>query len=161
MAHSPEIKARALEWRAAGQTFEAIAAELSVGIGTIYRWCRPDQAATHYETYREKWAGTDQERDWKRQSQERHAARLKAEARARQQERTAWLDNYRRSRGCLDCGTSEGKMDLDHRPGEIKLFDPGNCANRTWEAIYAEVAKCDVRCGSCHSKRHWRIRREE
>jgi DNA-binding CsgD family transcriptional regulator len=36
MAHSPEIKARALEWRAAGQTFEAIAAELSVGIGTIY-----------------------------------------------------------------------------------------------------------------------------
>jgi hypothetical protein len=45
-------------------------------------------------------------------------------------------------------------VELDHRPGEEKLFHPYEGRRYPWEKLEAEVAKCDVRCAACHCKRH-------
>lgn len=64
------------------------------------------------------------------------------------------LDAYKREQGCTDCGTQEGRLDFDHREGEEKLFELAHSKNRSWQTIMAEAAKCDVRCVSCHTRRH-------
>lgn len=69
------------------------------------------------------------------------------------QQRRAWLDAYKRGRGCVDCGEREGRLDLDHRPRVEKLFNLAH-ARVAWAKLEAELAKCDVRCVSCHAKRH-------
>lgn len=83
-------------------------------------------------------------------------AQALARTRARRAERSAWLEGYRRAQGCVDCGTREGQLDLDHRDDMLKLFNPADGASRptSWERLKAEVAKCDVRCARCHAKRH-------
>lgn len=68
-------------------------------------------------------------------------------------DRREWLDAYKREHGCTDCGTREGRLDFDHRPGETKRLNLGR-PRASWATIHAEVAKCDVRCASCHTKRH-------
>lgn len=69
--------------------------------------------------------------------------------------RRRWLlEGIKRRRGCIDCGTKEGKLDFDHRPGEIKLFEPSRGIGTSMAKLKAEIAKCDVRCSSCHNRRH-------
>jgi len=66
-----------------------------------------------------------------------------------------------RSKPCVDCGITllPNKMEFDHVRGD-KLFELGNTRNksRTDEEIQNEIAKCDIRCKSCHRMRHYRIR---
>jgi hypothetical protein len=57
--------------------------------------------------------------------------------------------------GCVDCGTREGRLDFDHRPGTVKLFNLGH-PRCSWVRLLNELAKCDVRCASCHTARHAR-----
>jgi len=71
------------------------------------------------------------------------------------------LAAYKREQGCVDCGISEGRLDFDHRPGEEKRFSIATGASYSWDVIWAEVAKCDVRCVSCHTKRHAAERRKQ
>lgn len=68
-------------------------------------------------------------------------------------ERIEFLRAYKIERGCMDCGYADHwcALDLDHRPGEIKLYEPATLkAVPSWEAIHAELAKCDVVCANCH-----------
>lgn len=54
---------------------------------------------------------------------------------------------------CMDCGISYPYyvMDLDHRPGEEKLFDPSRAPNvGSLRVLLAEIAKCDPVCANCH-----------
>jgi hypothetical protein len=67
----------------------------------------------------------------------------------------AWLDAYKRERGCIDCGTKEGRLDFDHRDKTTKLFRVSQWRDRHLWTILPEIAKCDVRCAPCHTKRHW------
>jgi hypothetical protein len=67
--------------------------------------------------------------------------------------RRARLNEIKRAAGCIDCGTREGRLDFDHRPGEEKLFNVSRFLG-AWEKVEAEIAKCDVRCVSCHARRH-------
>ena len=60
--------------------------------------------------------------------------------------------------GCIDCGTREGRLDFDHRPGTIRLFNLAH-PRCSWARLLAELEKCDVRCASCHTRRHWREKR--
>lgn len=64
----------------------------------------------------------------------------------------------------MDCGSSYPYyvMDLDHRPGEEKLFDPSRAPNRgNLQALLAEIAKCDPICANCHRIRtHSRLMAE-
>jgi hypothetical protein len=67
------------------------------------------------------------------------------------------LTGYKLVFGCVDCGyaTDPARLHLDHRPGTEKLFEPSAC-DRPLSVLLTEWAKCEVRCGSCHRKRHWR-----
>jgi len=58
---------------------------------------------------------------------------------------------------CMDCGQRYPAyvMDLDHRPGEEKLFILGNRGNRNVGKVRAEIAKCDPVCANCHRERTW------
>lgn len=58
--------------------------------------------------------------------------------------------------GCVDCGYDENpaKLHFDHRPGSTKEFDPARGVSYSWVRLVAEINKCDVRCASCHSRRH-------
>jgi hypothetical protein len=78
---------------------------------------------------------------------------------ARIDERREMLDAYKRTQGCADCGTSEGRLDFDHRPKTEKRFSIAVGLTRSWDVIWAEVAKCDVRCASCHTKHHAALRK--
>lgn len=64
--------------------------------------------------------------------------------------------------GCKDCGSKE-RLTFDHKPEEIKLFDLGR-PHLSWKQVIEETWKCDIRCISCHSRRHmlerWRIKKE-
>jgi hypothetical protein len=54
--------------------------------------------------------------------------------------------------GCIDCGYNEHPeaLDFDHRDASLKVADISSMLNATWDAIMAELAKCDVRCAICH-----------
>ncbi len=55
--------------------------------------------------------------------------------------------------GCIDCGTNERRLDFDHRPGTVKEFTLGK-PRVSWARLLIELEKCDVRCVSCHARRH-------
>jgi hypothetical protein len=64
---------------------------------------------------------------------------------------------------CCDCGGRWPAlvMELDHRPGEVKLFNIGDWLpkRRVGESgLRAEIAKCDVLCPTCHRIRTLRRR---
>lgn len=56
---------------------------------------------------------------------------------------------------CMDCGVQYPPwvMDLDHRPGEVKIADPSQMKRRPPEVLIAEIAKCDPVCANCHRAR--------
>lgn len=61
---------------------------------------------------------------------------------------------------CVDCGVKlpPEVMEFDHVRGQ-KLFNicqsyNGKGGYVSYEALHAEIAKCDVRCPNCHRLRH-------
>ncbi len=73
-------------------------------------------------------------------------------------ERNTLLVTSARCKPCTDCGRSYPAevMDLDHSLG-IKAFNlTGMFAlNRPTEEVAAKLAKCEVRCPTCHRLRHF------
>lgn len=57
---------------------------------------------------------------------------------------------------CMDCGVKYPYyvMDLDHRPGEVKLYEPARLVSSGSRVKFEqEIAKCDVVCSNCHRQR--------
>lgn len=55
--------------------------------------------------------------------------------------------------GCVDCGynTHPAALDFDHIDGTTKVDNVSKLARlRSWAAIEAEIAKCEVVCANCH-----------
>lgn len=81
----------------------------------------------------------------------------------------AWLRSLRVGKRCVDCAlvcTEQNcvAFDWDHRPGVIKLFNVSQALRlrRTEKEIFAEIAKCDLRCKNCHAIiTEQRIRQEQ
>lgn len=66
-------------------------------------------------------------------------------------------------RPCYDCGGvfSPECMDWDHLPGKEKLFCIGkNLQNRSVEAVFEEISKCQLVCSNCHRTRTIKRRQE-
>ena len=59
-----------------------------------------------------------------------------------------------KSSGCVDCSTVEGLREFDHVGP--KLFDISNAVNRSWAVLVEELSRCEVRCRTCHVRRHAR-----
>ena len=66
-------------------------------------------------------------------------------------EKRLWI-REQKSKPCADCGGVFHwcAMDFDHRPGETKLFAIAASKGMSWNALRAEIAKCDVVCANCH-----------
>jgi hypothetical protein len=121
----------------------------------VKRWqeAHPGNAAERMR----RWRQRNPERD--RENHERGRERRAAYIKARAAERREALGAYKRQRGCADCGMVEGELHFDHRPGTEKRFSIAVAMSYSWDAIWAEVAKCEIRCNSCHGKRHAAVRR--
>jgi len=65
------------------------------------------------------------------------------------------LVSYLLEHPCIDCGERDPVvLDLDHREPSLKRLEvTGLAARKPWPVVLAEIAKCDVRCASCHRKR--------
>jgi hypothetical protein len=62
-----------------------------------------------------------------------------------------------KAKPCADCGGRWDPlvMEFDHLPATVKRMNLGDGKARRfgWEAIQAEIAKCEVLCPTCHRVR--------
>ena len=68
-----------------------------------------------------------------------------------------WVEDYKRSHPCVDCGETDiRQLTFDHRNPVEKQHDIGWLLRYggTQIALMKEIAKCDVRCRHCHDIRH-------
>ena len=81
---------------------------------------------------------------------------------ARSRVRLPWNNpkiSYRReylaTHPCVDCGEVDPLLlEFDHRAGEDKVDDVSRLIQqRSWAIVQREIAKCDVRCVSCHRRK--------
>jgi hypothetical protein len=68
----------------------------------------------------------------------------------------AWLQGYKATHPCVDCGESDPiVLQFDHLP-EFGRSSRRHCvSSRTmsWKALKEEIAKCEVVCANCHCRR--------
>ena len=84
---------------------------------------------------------------------EENLAKARLHSKSRMDIRRAELINFKLERGCMDCGYNKhgAALDFDHRPGTEKLFMiMRDGLTRSPQALWDEVAKCDVVCANCH-----------
>jgi hypothetical protein len=72
----------------------------------------------------------------------------------KREEARAFVDAYKRSHPCADCGvTDPDSLTFDHVRG-VKKTTIANTVNLgyTIEAIQTELLKCEIRCWTCHMR---------
>lgn len=64
-----------------------------------------------------------------------------------------WLDEYKLSQGCVDCGYVEhpDALEFDHVDPLLKSYHVSR--NATMASVLRELKKCEVRCANCHNIR--------
>ncbi len=68
-------------------------------------------------------------------------------------DRLEFLFGYFRDHPCVDCGETDPLvLDFDHLGDKLFNVTHG-IKDRSWEALLAEIAKCEVRCANCHRRR--------
>ena len=93
----------------------------------------------------------------RRQRDNRNASpTYRARTNANDRQRTAaiktWLNDYKLSHGCVDCGydTHAAALDFDHVRGEKTL---NISSAKSIAQAQSEIAKCEVVCANCHRVR--------
>jgi hypothetical protein len=101
--------------------------------------CRPCRSAYHREHYEA--------------NRQRYIDQAAAQKKRLRHERTAYLIAYFETHPCVDCGERDPVvLEFDHL--RDKSFDIGQALSyRNWQSILDEMAKCDVVCANCHSRR--------
>tara|TARA_R100000005_G_C4932979_1_gene161043 strand:- start:467 stop:907 length:441 start_codon:yes stop_codon:yes gene_type:complete len=66
-----------------------------------------------------------------------------------------YLNSYKMSKGCLECGYNESPYALEfhHRDRKFKSKNVSNFRKSSWaqlDKIVKEVKKCDILCSNCH-----------
>jgi hypothetical protein len=84
----------------------------------------------------------------------RRGRRAQQRQRSRARKRIA-LAEYRRARSCARCGAADS-LHFHHRDPATKVADVSRMVDhdRGWDALWTEVAKCDVLCATCHIEHH-------
>lgn len=105
--------------------------------GTYCKPCQNAYAREHYEankqTYVDKAA--------------RHNARY-------HRENTDWLMTYLLDHPCKDCGEADPiVLEFDHRDPRTKECNVSSMLTGSLAHLQSEIAKCDVVCANCHSRR--------
>jgi hypothetical protein len=93
-------------------------------------------------------------REHYRRNRETYLTRARSRERWSNPKRSYRLD-YLSTHPCIDCGETDPLLlEFDHRVGETKLNDVSRLIReRKWSDVAAEIAKCDVRCVSCHRRK--------
>jgi hypothetical protein len=99
------------------------------------------------------------ERRYHRVRTERYKVNARAsKQRAREIARKA-ADEYKLSRGCIDCGYKEhpAALHFDHIDPSEKSCDVASLigTGRIWATILIEAQKCEIRCANCHAVKTW------
>lgn len=107
--------------------------------GRLDARCRPCRAAyqhAHYLKHRE-----------------RYIARAAASRSKLRRERLKLILDHLVESGCVDCGETDPLvLEFDHLSD--KSFNIGEeFSTRSWDAVIAEMEKCDVVCANCHVRR--------
>jgi hypothetical protein len=116
-------------------------------MGSWYERNRNTVLAGQAQRYRDDEAF----RDAKKQRAAERNERLQAE-------RQPYIDAARAT-GCVDCGWKDvpQALEFDHVHGPRRFSVPG-AGGATLEVFLAEMAKCEVRCPTCHRLRHMKER---
>jgi hypothetical protein len=94
-------------------------------------------------------------RAWYAANREGHRANTRRRTVAVRREYKRRLGAHLSEHPCVDCGESDVRvLEFDHRPGVEKHADVASmvASGGRWSDIEAEIAKCDVRCASCHRR---------
>src|SRR2546427_3094171 len=103
----------------------------------LQTWCRGCFAEANARNYRK--------------NHEREKARIYKYVAARKADTRRRIAEYLSTHPCVDCGETDiVVLEFDHV--REKVADVATYANsgRSWERIWAEIEKCEVRCANCH-----------
>jgi protein-arginine kinase activator protein McsA len=93
----------------------------------------------------------DAQRKWRAEHKEQERARVKIALQA-------YKDFVRAQKvGEVCCACSESnpdKLDFHHIDPATKKFTIGHTAARSQKSVLEEIAKCELRCHSCHTTHH-------
>jgi len=122
------MKEKILELRAEGKTYNEIASILGCSKGSIAYHC-----------------GTGQKEKWMQRQRDRRGKAMR------------YVQEYKQSHGCLDCGENYPYwiLELDHTRGQKVANLSIMVKQNTLEQVIEELAKCDVVCANCHRNRTW------
>ena len=80
--------------------------------------------------------------------------------RQRRKENVGWYKSYKSKRVCTECGENHPAcLQFHHKDQREKSFTISHIVGSSTyslKTILNEIEKCEVLCGNCHSKRHWR-----
>jgi hypothetical protein len=65
------------------------------------------------------------------------------------------IADYKVERGCVDCGYKghSAALEFDHLPGTKKSRTVASLMYWSLEAVFEEIAKCEIVCANCHAIR--------
>ena len=90
-----------------------------------YMSANPDKRAAH--------------RDWQRQREYAHRV---------------WLHEYFREHHCVDCGEADPIiLEFDHLRANKRNRDVASMGQASRERVLREIARCEVVCSNCHTRR--------
>ena len=92
-------------------------------------------------------------REYRPRYRQEHPEKNRDYQRKREQERRDLFADIKTKAGCARCGYKDNPYGLEfhHRDPSEKSFPIAHGSKRSLKAILAEIAKCDVLCGTCHS----------
>ena len=98
--------------------------------------CRDCNKANHYK-------------DW-----DRHMAQIRARRARRIAENRVWLIEYLEVHPCVDCGEADiVVLEFDHLRDKHSNVSRLVLGGFEWAKVVAEIAKCEVVCANCHTRR--------
>ena len=68
-------------------------------------------------------------------------------------QRRSWLNEYKSSRGCKNCGEKDPRcLDFHHKDSMKKVKEVSQMFHLNKDALLNEIEKCDILCANCHRK---------
>ena len=96
-----------------------------------------------------------QQNAWYQKNKARHIARVRARNIVVEQRTISKMFKFLTANPCLNCGEADPLvLEFDHVRGE-KTHTIGEMLGRGFseKAIFDEIAKCEVRCATCHRRK--------
>jgi hypothetical protein len=103
-----------------------------------------------------EWEALSVDQRWHYKNRQRHTEQeLNRRARRRQ-----WLNKYKESRGCKQCGVADAAvLDFHHTDPQSKRMAINKMVTygHGKDDLQAEIEKCEILCTNCHRKSHFEI----